>query len=210
MDSWYYLNQGASVGPLTRQAMEAMIRAGTLRADTMVWPGFGDWVPASSSSLGPVFSGGAAPAGYAPPPPAGYNPGAMAPAKKDWLPQDKTTRTVVLAAITLIGLYMIWGGLQQVGLFSRDNPDARINIVGCQATGPSAMQCGFQNIGMVAGRACFDLVILCFDGRHVASACSDRMQPGESSQREVTGFKPTIQPTMQCSGGSIENARAKT
>ena len=69
--NWHYLQQGLTVGPATRAALEGMIRAGTIRSDTLVWPGSGDWVAAGSSSLAPLFAGGVVPmvpfAGASPP-----------------------------------------------------------------------------------------------------------------------------------------------
>ncbi len=211
MDSWYYLNQGATVGPLTQQAMESMIRAGTLRAETMVWPGFGEWIAASASTLAPLFGGGAAPGGYAPPPPPGFVPNFVPPTKKDWLPENKNARVAVLAAVVVACLFLMWSGLQKLGIGpGGDNPDARINITGCRGTGPSTVQCGYLNVGTVKGRACFDIVITCLDGRHVASTCSDRMEPGQGSTQQVDRFKPTIQPTIQCTGMTYENTRTRT
>lgn len=213
MDNWYYLNQGATVGPLTQQAMESMIRAGTLRPETMVWPGVGEWVAASGSPLAANFGGTPLVSGYAPPPPPNYIPNFGAPAKKSWLPENKGARMALLVLVVLIGAYAMWSGLQEIGVglgMGGDNPDARINITGCRGTGPSAVQCGYQNVGTVKGRVCFDIVIACADGRHVASTCSDEMEPGQGSTQQVDRFKPTIQPTIQCSGMTYENAKART
>ncbi len=49
--NWYFLQQNAPAGPYTRAAMEGMMQAGTIRPETMVWSGMGDWVPAVTSPL---------------------------------------------------------------------------------------------------------------------------------------------------------------
>lgn len=67
-DNWYYLQLGVSVGPVTRAVLESMIQAGTIRPDTMVWPGAGDWVAAGTSPLAARFArGGPQPPAYVPP-----------------------------------------------------------------------------------------------------------------------------------------------
>ncbi|MEP6691043.1 MAG: DUF4339 domain-containing protein [Gemmatimonadaceae bacterium] len=66
-ENWYYSNQGAPTGPVSRADLESMIRAGSVRADTLVWPGSGDWTPVAHSPLGWVFGGSAAPAPTPPP-----------------------------------------------------------------------------------------------------------------------------------------------
>lgn len=72
--NWHYLQQGAPVGPVTWSTLESMIRMGTLRPDTLVWPGSGEWIAAGSSALAPLFGGGAVPQppyGSAAPPASG-------------------------------------------------------------------------------------------------------------------------------------------
>ncbi len=61
-ESWFYVQQGAATGPVPRATMEAMIRAGSVRPDTLVWSGSGDWLPAGNSALAFLFGGGGAPA----------------------------------------------------------------------------------------------------------------------------------------------------
>lgn len=44
---WFYVNEGAQVGPLDADEMHHLIRNGDIRADTLVWSeGMNDWEPA--------------------------------------------------------------------------------------------------------------------------------------------------------------------
>jgi len=208
METWYYLQQGASVGPLSRADIEGLVRVGTIARETMVWPGSGDWIPAASSALAPLF----APA--APPPPTAYAGAPIAPVKgkKDWLPKDPRTRTLVLIAIGILGILAIISGVRQMreGAGEMGSSDVRIQIMGCRGISADEVQCGFQNVGAERGRVCMDVVVICNDGRHVASTCSDAMDVGESTTKVVKGFSPGISATMACTNMVYENVRTKT
>ncbi|MDQ6829829.1 MAG: DUF4339 domain-containing protein [Gemmatimonadota bacterium] len=65
--NWYYVQQGAATGPVPSTQLESLVRAGSIRADTLVWPGAGDWLPAASSPLGWMFAGTPAPTPGLPP-----------------------------------------------------------------------------------------------------------------------------------------------
>lgn len=63
---WYYAIEGSSVGPVSQDEFDALVSAGTIRNDTLVWQdGMEDWLP----------YGRAAPAGapFAAPPRAPQN-----------------------------------------------------------------------------------------------------------------------------------------
>ncbi len=208
---WHYLQQGSTMGPVSLPVMESMIRAGTITRETLVWPGYGDWIAAGSSTLAPIFMGG----GFAPPLPLPLPPPpmpmAMAAAKKDWLPQDKRLRLAVQILIVLIGLYVIYSGLQQVrgGVDEFSGQNSSINFLGCRGVSASSVECGYQNTGAVTGRLCMDVVVTCADGRHVASACSDRMKPGEASTKLVDNFEPAVTGNTSCSGVTYENMKTR-
>ena len=202
-ENWYYLQQGVTVGPMPWVAMEAMARAGTIRADTLVWPGYGEWIAAGSSNLGPLFMGG----GTEPAPtPGGWR------ARMDFLPKDKRARTVLLAIFAIIGLYAVYDGMRDVrsgmGGESGGGSQAAVNFLGCRAVDYNSVECGFQNTGSVKKQACMDVVVLCADGRHVASTCSGEMEPGESITKRVTGFQPDLQQNVPCSNMNYENWRS--
>jgi len=43
---WYYAVEGASVGPVSEEEFKALIAAGTIHSDTLVWQeGMDDWLP---------------------------------------------------------------------------------------------------------------------------------------------------------------------
>ncbi|SOB92127.1 uncharacterized membrane protein YhaH [Rhodobacter sp. JA431] len=71
--AWHYAWQGKSEGPVDEAMMGDLIRAGRVRADTLIWAeGMGDWERADAHfPFAPARP--AAPA-YVPPPPAGPPP----------------------------------------------------------------------------------------------------------------------------------------
>ena len=84
---WHYIDATGQHGPVPAAQMAAMVRAGTVRADTMVWsPGMADWLPFARSPLARDIPLPGGPQGYAPSgyPPGGYPPsGAASPAAAD-------------------------------------------------------------------------------------------------------------------------------
>jgi hypothetical protein len=202
VEAWYYLQDGVSVGPISRPDIEAMVWAGTVRADTLVWAGSGDWVAAGNSTLAPLFMGRGIPV---PPPPV--------PARSwDFLPKNKQARMVVLVIIVLLGIYAIYSGMQQVREGAGSGAgvsNAQINFQGCRGVSSDAVQCAYQNTGSVKRRLCMDVVVTCSDGRHVAATCSDDMEPGETSTKQFSGFSPAISAASTCSNIAYENMKAK-
>jgi hypothetical protein len=204
VETWYHLQQGVTTGPVSRAEMENLVRAGTVRWETMVWPGYGEWIAAGTSALAPVLAG-------TPPPPAVPAPSPLA--RKDWLPKDKKTRTVVLVIIAILGLYFIYNGVQQMRGGMDEIGSAQPSSVilqGCRGVSASAVQCGFQNTGTATQRLCMDVVVTCTDGRHVASTCSDPLRPGETGTKVVDNFHPEVTGSMTCSpNATYENVKTK-
>jgi hypothetical protein len=209
VDAWYYLQQGVSTGPVSRPDIESLVRAGTVRWETLVWPGYGEWIAAGSSALAPIFAGSTPPP-PPPPPPSFQN---VTPfARKDWLPKDKRLRTALMVLIGLIGLYFIFNGVQQMRSGMDEIGSAQPSSVilqGCRGVSATAVQCGFQNTGTATQRLCMDVVVTCTDGRHVASTCSDPLKPGETGTKVVDNFHPEVTASMTCSGVTYENVKAK-
>lgn len=56
-NGWYVAQNGVSVGPMTRVALESMIYSGALSPGTLVWPGHGEWVAAATTELAMAFRG---------------------------------------------------------------------------------------------------------------------------------------------------------
>lgn len=201
---WYYLQQGVTMGPLSRPAIEDLIRRGTVARETLVWSGSGEWIAASGSALAPAFATG----GFVPPPP----PPVPVPAtRKSFLPEDKGRRTAVLVIIFIIGLVVMWRGIQQIreGMGAISGAEAAANFQGCRGVSASTVQCGYYNAGATERRFCMDVVVICADGRHVASTCSDKMRPGESTTKLVDNFNPGITAEMSCSAMNYEHLKAK-
>lgn len=49
---WYYAVEGASVGPVDQAAFDALVTAGTIRNDTLVWQeGMDDWLPYGRANM---------------------------------------------------------------------------------------------------------------------------------------------------------------
>jgi uncharacterized RDD family membrane protein YckC len=62
---WYYAQEGEAKGPVSDEQLTALVAAGTVTAQTLVWnPSMRDWRPYGKAQSGP------APASGAPPPPA--------------------------------------------------------------------------------------------------------------------------------------------
>lgn len=204
VEAWYYLQQGVSTGPVSRPDVESLVRAGTVRWDTLVWPGYGEWIAAGSSALAPIFSG-------SPPPPPFQNVTPLA--RKDWLPKDTRMRTAIIVIIVLVGLYFIFNGVQQMRGRSDEIGSAQpssIILQGCRGVSATAVQCGFQNTGTATQRLCMDVVVTCTDGRHVASTCSDPLKPGETGTKVVDNFHPEVTGNMTCSPSvTYENVKSK-
>jgi GYF domain 2 len=201
---WYYLQLGVTMGPLSRPAIEDLIRRGTVARETLVWSGSGEWTAASSSALAPVFPVG----GFVPPPPP---PVPVPAARKNFLPQDPGRRSAVLVIIFLIGLVVVWRGIQQMreGMGAISGAEAAANFRGCRGVSASTVQCGYYNAGVAERRFCMDVVVICADGRHVAATCSEKMRPGESTTKLVDNFSPGITGEMSCSAMTYENLKAK-
>jgi uncharacterized membrane protein YhaH (DUF805 family) len=73
---WHYTDQGNQKGPFSVEQMAALLRAGTVRGDTLVWSaGMAGWVPLAQSGL-------AGPLGVPPASPGAFSPGA-GPANPD-------------------------------------------------------------------------------------------------------------------------------
>jgi hypothetical protein len=209
-ETWYYVQDGASIGPIPRPAVDALIRAGSIRADTLVSPGYGDWVAAGSTALAPMFAYGAVP----PVPPVPQVPPAFslsgAKAKWDFLPKDPRMRRVVQVVIILIGLYAIYDGIGNIGLGMKElTGDTSVRFMGCNGISAEAVQCGFQNMAQENRELCMDVVILCTDGRHVASTCSEKMLPGATSTKVVNNFSPAVNASVQCQNITYENVKTK-
>ena len=63
---WYYAVDGERQGPLTMTGLLALVEAGTISAETLVWkPGFENWLPASSvEDIASHLSSGGAPVAH--------------------------------------------------------------------------------------------------------------------------------------------------
>jgi hypothetical protein len=200
VEVWYYLQDGVSVGPISRPDIESMVWAGTVRADTLVWAGSGDWVAAGNSTLAPLFMARGIPV---PPPPVPVQ-------SWDFLPTNKRARTVILVTSALFGAYAIYSGMQRIR--HEKGPrvsNAQINFQGCRGVSSDAVQCAYQNTGSVKRRLCMDVVVTCSDGRHVAATCSDDMEPGETSTKQFSGFSPAISAASTCSNIAYEYMKTK-
>jgi hypothetical protein len=211
VEVWYHLQQGVSTGPVSRPDMESLVRAGTVRWETLVWPGYGEWIAAGSSALAPIFAGSPPPPPPPPPPPSFENVTPLA--RKDWLPKDPRMRTAVKVVIVLASLFLIFVAVQQarsgMGEFGSAQPPSVI-MQGCRGISATAVECGFQNTGTATQRLCLDIVVTCIDGRHVASTCSDPLKPGEAGTKVVDNFHPEVTGNMTCSPSvTYENVKSK-
>ena len=52
---WYYAEKGKQIGPVTSDAIKALVVDGKINQDTSVWNGKGDWKPARTTELSSLF-----------------------------------------------------------------------------------------------------------------------------------------------------------
>jgi len=51
--NWHYVKDNTQTGPVDQAALEALFRAGTINASTLVWtPGMETWIPYSEARPG--------------------------------------------------------------------------------------------------------------------------------------------------------------
>lgn len=217
-ETWYYANQGTSIGPIATDEMQALVQHGVIARETLVWPGAGEWIAAGNSSLASLFVSGA----HTPPPlpvaspasPQGPVQQAMR-GESRFLIKDKRIRTAVGVFGLIFGVYAVYNGIVQMragmgASGSGSTSDAQINFQGCMGVTADAVQCTYQNAGPVTAKLCMDVVVTCDDGRHVASSCSDPIPPGQMSMKLVNNFSPVIQATNSCSTLQYENMKSSS
>ena len=124
-------------------------------------------------------------------------------------------------AVLIIGLYAVYTGIGQMREGMGDNSDptnptapasmsnAQINVQGCRGVSTDAVQCAYQNNGAVEAKLCMDVVVVCDDGRHVASACSDPIPPGQPSMKLISNFSPAVAATNTCGNIQYENVKVQ-
>ncbi len=84
---WHYIDATGQHGPVPTAQMAALVRAGTVRGDTMVWaPGMAEWLPFARSPLARDIPMPGAPAGY--PPTAHAQPGYSQPGASPYDPDS--------------------------------------------------------------------------------------------------------------------------
>ena len=214
-ETWYHVYEGQSIGPLTGHEMEALAEFGKITRETLVWPGAGEWVPAGSTRLAPFFGPRLVPDPVFP------------PAKPTWSDQraaffkDKPRlRVGIFVGVIIMGLYAVYQGVSQAREGFSEFQDASdpqptlattaIDFQGCRAAGPAALECLYHNKGRVVAKACMDVVVVCDDGRHVASSCSDPIAPGESSTKLIDNFSPPgVATATGCAPMEFENVRVR-
>ena len=203
-ETWYYSNQGTSIGPVNGEQMQTLVQRGMIARDTLVWPGFGGWVAAESTTLAALFH--SVPQPGVPPMPQNVT------SAKVGMFKDKRMRTIIGILALILGLYAMYDGFGDIrtGLGGGESAsNSQITFQGCVGVGANAMQCAYQNTGQVEAKLCMNVVVTCDDGRHVASSCSDPIPPGQMSSKLVDNFSPSIQPTNSCNNIQYENVKTQ-
>jgi hypothetical protein len=201
-DLWYYASEGRTVGPLAGEQMQALVHNGVISRETLVWPGFGEWIAAESSTLASFF---------APAQPT-IIPSSTAESSRTGIFKDKRVRRVATILALLVGLYAIYDGVGDIraGLGAAESgSNTQITFQGCVGVSTDAVQCTYQNSGPIEAKLCMDIVVTCDDGRHIASSCSDPIPPGQIGTKFVSGFSPPILPTNSCSNIQYENMKSQ-
>ena len=216
-ETWYHVQQGESRGPFTGEQMEMLARSGQITLDTLVWPGAGEWVPAASTRLARVFT----PQPIAPDSPMMPTQGTWKDRRAAFLKQNPGMSMALRIAVVLIGLYAMYSGFGQIreGMGGTNDPisaatpayssNGQINLQGCRGVTTDAVQCAYQNTGAVEAKLCMDVVVICDDGRHVASACSDPTPAGQVSTKLISNFSPGVAATTTCGNIQYENVKVQ-
>jgi hypothetical protein len=197
--------------------MGHLVEIGQVTLETLVWPGAGEWVPAGLTRLAPLITR----APLAPDP-------RLSPASLTWsdkraafLKEKPRMSMALRIAVAIIGLYAIYSGIGQIREGMGETGDAtdlqtpaslgaaQINLQGCRGVATDAVQCAYQNNGAVEAKLCMDVVVICNDGRHVASACSDPVPPGQPSVKLIRNFSPAVAATTTCGNIQYENVKVQ-
>ena len=215
--TWYHVRQGQSVGPLSEQEMEILARSGKITLETLVWPGAGEWVPAAYTRLAPFFLR----PDLVPDPVQIPAPTTWSNRRAAFLKEKPRMSMALRVAVAIMGLYAVYAGIAQVRQGMGENSDptdaatpaflssAQINIQGCRGVTTDAVQCAYQNNSAVEAKLCMDVVVICDDGRHVASACSDPIPPGQPSVKLIRNFSPAVAATNSCGNIQYENVKVQ-
>lgn len=54
--NWYYANSGKQIGPVSFDEIAALVSKGSVKPDTKVWSGQGDWQAAENTALSSLFA----------------------------------------------------------------------------------------------------------------------------------------------------------
>lgn len=196
--------------------MEMLARSGQITPETLVWPGAGGWVPAASTRLARFFT--AQPLVPDSPIPTD---GTWSDKRAAFLKQNPRMSMALRIAVVIIGLYAMYSGFGQIreGMGGTSNPTSeatpaysssgQINLQGCRGVSTDTVQCAYQNTGAVEAKLCMDVVVICDDGRHVASACSDPIPPGQPSMKLISNFSPAVAATNSCGNIQYENVKVQ-
>ena len=211
-EAWYYASHGTSVGPVATDQIQLLIQHGVISRETLVWPGAGEWIAAERSSLA-SFLGASQPILSPSLGPSPLPARDAARGESRFVIKDKRVRTAVGIFGLIFGVYAMYNGIVQVragmgGSGSDAMSNAQINFQGCMGVAADAVQCAYQNAGPVTAKMCMDVVVMCDDGRHVASSCSDPILPGQLSTKLVNNFSPAIQATSSCNNVQYENLKS--
>jgi len=216
-ETWYHVQQGQSIGPLTGEQMERLAGSGQITLETLVWPGAGEWVPAGSTRLASLLASGP----RVPDVPVIPGQPTWSDRRAAFLKEKPRMSMALRIAVLIIGLYAVYSGIGQIreGMGGTSDPTSestpaylssgQINVQGCRGISTDAVQCAYQNNGAVEAKLCMDVVVMCDDGRHAASACSDPIPPGQISTKLISNFSPAVAATNTCGNIQYENVKVQ-
>jgi outer membrane murein-binding lipoprotein Lpp len=77
----------------------------------------------------------------------------------------------------------------------------------CQVTPARGLNCKVENLGPDAGSVCFDAVVKCSLGDHVAKICSSPLPAKKAEMKAVAALEPPVGLRETCYHAEIQNTK---
>jgi len=95
------------------------------------------------------------------------------------------------------GSTMLWAVLLALAGLAGCGREVKMAL-GCSVTPSLGLECTIRNEGTAAGSVCFEAVVTCAQGEHVAKVCSTRLEPREVEKHGVPALTPPVHLRERC------------
>jgi len=102
--------------------------------------------------------------------------------------------------------FRLWIALLAATLAAGCGKPAKMSI-SCQVTPTRSLNCKVQNTGEVTGSVCFDTVVKCSMGDHLAKVCTSPIAPKKAETASVAELVPPVGLRETCYHAEIQNSR---